>query len=275
MIKPNRTFAPVQRYTARLSALATAAMLGLACAPGAQAAIFGDDEARKAILEIRKLVDNQGKELNRLTERLVDMNQRVERLESASRGNLELNNQLETMRAEIAKLRGQLEAQTNELATTQKRQRDLFGDLDGRVKRFEPQTTTVDGRDITVEPQEKRAYDAALQLFKAGDFKAAVMAFDSLRKQFPKSGYIPSAMYWAGNAHYALRDYKASIAAQQEVARQYPDNPRVPDAMLNMAASQLELGDKRAARKTLETIIDRFPESPAAATAKERLPSVK
>ena len=57
------------------------------------------------------------------------------------------------------------------MATLQKRNRDLYADLDARLKKLEPATLTVDGRTATVDRAEQMAYEAALTQFRSGDFK--------------------------------------------------------------------------------------------------------
>jgi len=136
-------------------------------------ALFGDDEARKAILELRAKVAEME---NRLREKDAELATRIERLEAANRAQLEFANTVDAQRKEIATLRGQVETLTNEVATLQKRNRDLYADLDGRLKSFEPIATTVDGKPATVDRAEQAAYDAALAQFRAGDFRGAAPA---------------------------------------------------------------------------------------------------
>jgi DNA repair exonuclease SbcCD ATPase subunit len=122
---------------------------------------FSDDDARKAILELRQRLSTVQSELGA-------------RLDTAQRNQLEMANQNDSLRQEIARLRGQVESLTNEVATLQKRNRDLYTDLDARIKKFEPSSMTVDGRSATVERSEQAAYDAALAQFHGGDFRGAI-----------------------------------------------------------------------------------------------------
>ncbi|MCL4185322.1 MAG: tetratricopeptide repeat protein [Burkholderiaceae bacterium] len=225
-----------------LSGLGVAVVL-LAAAPGAHA-LFSDDEARKAILDVRGRVQVLQQQTN---ERLDELSRRLERLEQTSRGQLELQSQLDTMRQEIARLRGQLEVQTHELATMQRQLRDQMATVDTRIKRFEPVSTQIDGRTVTVDQSEQRAFD---------------------------SPYMPSVLFWIGSSQFALKDYKSAIASHQALIGQYPDNPRAADALLNVGYAQAESGDRRAARATLESVSSRYPDSQAAALAKERLASL-
>lgn len=243
------------------SALALAVTAAALAAPlQAHAGLFDDDEARRAILDIRARIDA--------------VNARVDG-KADKTTSLDLASQNEQLRGEIARLRGQIEVLTNELANEQRRQKDFYADLDGRLRKLEPQRMTVDGREVDVQQSEQQAYDAALAQFKGGDYKGAGQSFSAFLRSYPQSGYAASAQYWLGNALYAERDYRGAIAAQQVVVSRYADNPKAPDAMLNIASCYTELKDKAAAKKTLETLIAQYPDSNAAQTARQRLVALK
>jgi tol-pal system protein YbgF len=243
------------------STFAAAVMAAFSLAPlQTRAALFEDDEARRAILDIRTRLTNMQSEIDAKADKT---------------NSLDLNNQNEQLRQEIARLRGQIEILTNELANEQKRQKDFYVDLDTRLRKLEPQKATVDGKEVMLEQGEQRTYDAALAYFKAGDYKSAGAAFYDFTRRYPQSGLAASAQYWLGNTYYAQRDYKNAIAAQQVVVKNYPDSPKAPDALLNIASCHMELKDKVAAKKTLETLIGQYPDAPSAQTAKERLAALK
>lgn len=231
-------------------------------------ALFGDDEARKAILELRARVAEME---NKLRDKDAELAMRIERLEAASRAQLEFANTVDAQRKEIATLRGQVETLTNEVVTLQKRNRDLYADVDARLKVFEPISTTVDGKPATIDRAEQTAYDAALNQFRAGEFRAAAGSLQAFLARFPKSAFAASANYWLGNSLYGLKDYKGAIAAQQVVVDRYADSPRAPDALLNIAASQVEMKDTVRARAALNKILADYPNSEAAKVAEERL----
>ncbi|MFM1987560.1 MAG: tol-pal system protein YbgF [Pseudomonadota bacterium] len=253
--------------TRRAARAAAAAALVAATLP-AQAQLFSDDEARRAILDLRSRVDQMQREQVR---RIEDLAARIERLEQTTRGQLELQNQIQAMRQEIASLRGALEVQTNELAKTQRSQRDLATELDGRIKRFEPVAVTIDGRQVNVDQTERRSYEAALATFRNGDFKGALTTFGQFQTAYPQSPYGPSVAYWIGSSQYALKDNKAAIATLQGFARSNPDHPRVPDALLTVGQAQVDLGDRKGAAETFRTVTEKYEGSGAAQTARERL----
>src|SRR5450830_77191 len=245
-----------------LKSVSTAAFLAavVALPMTARAGMFDDDDARKAILDLRNKVEALQKDVAS---------------KSDKNSALSLSDQNDQLRQDVARLRGQLEVWTNELANTQQRQKDFYVDLDSRLAKLEPQKVNVDGKAVSVDVNEQKYYDAALNILKGGDYKGAGSAFGDFLKRYPQSGYAASAQYWLGNSLYAQRDYKGAIAAQQIVVKNYPDNPKVADALLNIASSYTELKDKASARKSLETLIAKYPDSPAAQTGKERMAALK
>jgi tol-pal system protein YbgF len=98
-----------------------------------------------------------------------------------------------------------------------------------------------------------------------------VTSFQNFTRAYPKSALAPSALYWAGNAQFALKDYRAAIATQRQMIATYPDSQKVPDALLNIASCYTELRDNPGARRTLEEIVKNYPGTEAAGKAKQRL----
>jgi tol-pal system protein YbgF len=244
------------------------ALVGFVAMP-AQAQLFADDDARKAILDLRtKFAASEEQARTRNAE----LN---EQLQALRRSLLDLNAQLETMRGEMAKLRGSNEQLLRDVSELQRKQRDLGQAVDERLRKMEPQKVSLDGREFSVDPEEKRQYDEAIALLRAGDFDKANQAFIAFQARWPASGYGPSARYWQGNALYGKRDYKEAIAAFRAFLAKAPDSERASEAMLAIANSQAEMKDKAGARKTLDDLIKAYPKSEAAVAGKERLAALR
>lgn len=231
----------------------------LLAASTAQAGLFDDDEARRAINDMRKAQN--------------------ERIETVSRAQLELVGQLDVLRAELARLRGQVETLQFGQETTNKRQQDYYIDLDSRVRKIETRPEPVAAAPVAAAEAapksdpvaETRDYEAALNLFKSSKFKEAGSAFETFITLYPASELTPSAQFWLGNAHYAQRDCKKAIEAQNLLLSLWPEHARAPDALLAIATCRQELGDSKGARSVLERIVASHPGTPAARTAGERL----
>jgi tol-pal system protein YbgF len=227
--------------------------------PQAAFALFGDEEARKGVADLQKRVEAQQQQL-----------QRIERDATDKRPIIELSNQIDALRQDIANLRGQIEVLANRIDGLDKRQKDLYVDLDTRLRRFE-QTQADKEKATQAAAVEQQAYEAGLAQFKANNYGTAIQSLQSFISTYPQSPLAPSAQYWIGNAYYALRDYKNAIAAQQKVIATWPDSAKAPDAMLNIASSQAEMGDANSSRNTLRTVVSKYPSSAAADQAKQRL----
>ncbi|HEY5800076.1 MAG TPA: tol-pal system protein YbgF [Burkholderiaceae bacterium] len=248
----------------RKSALAAALLSALTVLPlAASAGILEDDEARKAILDLRAKVDALSRDLNARIDTKTDKG-----------ATIDVANQIETLRADVARLRGELEVLSNELSNAQKRQKDFYVDLDARIRKLEPQKVTVDGVEASVDQSEQRTYDNALAVFKAGDYKSAATALAEFTRRYPDSAYAPTAQYMLGTAYYAQRDCRNAIVAHQALVKNYADNPKAPDALLNIASCQRELKDK-AEKKTLQALVAQYPGTEAAKSGKERLNALK
>jgi tol-pal system protein YbgF len=234
-----------------------------------QAALFDDDEARKAILDLRQKVDAQ-------------QQRNVEELKKANEDNaqlrrsiLDLSNQIEVLRADLAKLRGQDEQLARDVAEVQRKQKDIVQGVDERLRKFEPAKVTVDGQEFSASPAEIREFDAALAMLRKGEFTPAQTAFLDFINRYPTSGYRPSALFWLGNAQYALRAYREAVTNFKSLVSIAPDHLRAPEAALSIANCQVELKEIVAARKTLGDLIKVYPQSEAASVAKDRLTKLK
>lgn len=251
-----------------------AALLAAAFAmPAAQAGIFDDDEARKAILDLRAKLEESNRQQNaRQAELNAQMADQIARLNKSL---LDLNAQLETLRAENARLRGQDETTVREVAELQRRVKDMQQGVDDRIRRFEPQKVSLDGREFMAEPDEKKGYDDAMNVFRGGQFADAANLLAAFQKRWPTSGYNESVLFWLGNAYYGKRDYKNAIASFRTLVQQHPDSARAPEALLSIANCQVELKDTRAARATIGELVKAYPKSEAAQAGRERLAALK
>ncbi|MBU0590119.1 MAG: tol-pal system protein YbgF [Gammaproteobacteria bacterium] len=242
-------------------------------AVASHAALFEDDEARKAILDLRQRVEAGRLETE---QRLVNVaRQSEEENASLRRSLLDLQNLIEGLRTEMAKIRGQNEQLARDVAEVQRIQKDTAQSLEDRLRKFEPTKVTLEGKEFTAEPAEIRDFEAALAVFRRSEFAAAQNVFAEFVKRYPKSGYLPSALFWLGNAQYATGNYKDAITNFRALLLQAPDHFRAPEAVLSIANCQIELKDLKGARKTLEELIKAYPQSEAAGPAKDRLARMK
>jgi tol-pal system protein YbgF len=255
-----------------------AVLLAAAClfAGPSHAALFEDDEARRAILELRQKIDQQRQASESALQRQgEELRRATEDNSTLRRSLLDLQTQIEALRGEIARMRGQDEQLARDLSEVQKRQKDMATGVDDRLRKFEPSKISLDGREFTAEPTETRDFEAALAIFRRGEFPPAQTAFADFVKRHPQSGYRTTALFWLGNAQYANRDYRGAIANFRSLLSQAPDHGRAPEALLSIANCQIELKDGPGARRTLGELVKTYPQSEAASAARERLARLK
>ncbi len=235
----------------------------------AQAQLFPDNEARRAIVEVREKTEADRKALT-------DANIRLgEQLQQLQRSLLELNNQVEALRAELAKQRGANEQLARDVADLQRKQKDMVQSMEERVRKIEPLKVSMDGQEFNVDPEEKRQFEDALALLRQGDYPGSSTALVAFQKRWPNSGYSDAARFWHGNSLYGKRDYKESLTVFKAFITAAPEHPRVPEAMLASANAQLEMKDTKAAKALLTDLVKAHPKSEAAVAAKERLAVLK
>lgn len=219
-----------------------------------------------------------------------------------SAGLLDLLGQVQGMREDIARLRGSLEEVTHLQKLADKRQKDLFADLDERQSKLKGALADVDGRlqelasrvlspkeavrlqtsqslaaaaPVPDAESEAKAYEAALGQFKVGNYTAAVEAFQAFLKIHPNGAFASNAHYWLGLSYFSLGDYKSAAASQLRLLRDHPQSPKAPDAMVSLARAQVQLGELDAARNALDQVLDKYPVTRAAEAARKMLTLMK
>ena len=215
--------------------IALAATMSFATLSAAPAHAFADDDARRAILDLREQVHQ-----------ITEQDRRIR---------LEFADQLEMMRHEIMSLRGEIE------------QLKWASDLERRASQDQSGGSSIQVGD----PQEQAAYESPIALFRSGKYKEAADGFSLFLDAYPSSQLAPEARFYRGSSQYATKDFKASIAGLQELISTTPQDPRAADALLIIAASQIELDDLGAAKTSLQRIVKEYPETSAAQTATDRL----
>ena len=265
-----------RRYPPLRAAASLVVALAACWTGSARAGLFDDEEARRAILDLRTRIQAADDASKSRSAELAQTNaQLLEQVQQMRRSLLDLNTQLQAQREDNAKLRGTQEQLAKDLADLQRRLKDAAQNVDERLRKFEPVTVNVDGKDVTVEPDERRAHDAAMAPLRNGDFDKAAAALGAFLQRYPNSGYADAARFWLGNALYGQKNYKDAVSVFRAVVTAAPDHPRAAEALLALANCQVEMKDVKSARKTFEELIKAYPKSEAAAAGKERLGTLK
>lgn len=226
--------------------------------------------------------------LNDIDERLG----RVERVVS-NQSLLTLSQRIDVLEAQVRELRGTVEELQNSNESVRKQQRDLYADLDRRLKLLETALkggaagpaagAAIGGVSAPVGPsgsagaagpEDQAAYNHAFDALKNSDYTGAIAQFKDFLRLYPKSALADNAQYWLGEGYYVTRDYDDASIAFRTVVEQYPQSRKAPDALLKLGYAQYELKHLGDARATLGQVVQKYPGTDAAKLAAERLTKI-
>jgi tol-pal system protein YbgF len=244
------------RFVPRFVAFCCSAMLALPAH-----AFLSDSEARKQVVDLRA-------ELMQTIEGL------RQRIDTVGKNQLGFANQIEAMRADVARMTGQIEVLTHSLESAHKRQQDFYVDLDNRLRKLEAAAAAPpqEAAPPKLDPQtEMRDYEAALGLFRAAKYKEAQVGFETFIAAYPKATLLPNAYYWLGSSLYQQKLFPKAVEVYGKIPAAWPTDAKAPDALFGRANAQVEAKDVKGAIESLELLIQKYPNSPAAESARSRL----
>jgi tol-pal system protein YbgF len=245
-----------------------AALMGLLLSASVQAGIFDDEEARKQVLQLRSQMAD--------TQRALEL--RIGELEAQARNRsiIDLFNQVETLKAEFARLRGQLELLQNEMENTQKRQRDLYVDLDGRLRKMEAQQAEQAARAAAVAAAPPPLASMPPGVVGPAGATPPPAVADPSRAMPPGAVVAPPTAidpvgeqraYDQGLEHFRAGRFAEAVTAFQLFTRNFPRSTLVPSAQYWIGNSLYATRDFRGAIATQRQLITQYPDSTKASDA--------
>jgi tol-pal system protein YbgF len=212
-----------------------------------------------------------------------------------NRGVVQLLNQVEALNGDISRLRGQIEMLTNEIANAQKRQRDMYVDLDTRVRRIE-QGASSGKKDEGLSALEERvrkleqggsspqgAIPAPVTTAPVVSPPAATSAaatpvpvVATTAATPPSAGSAPSLppatlsstdqagiqrAYENAYSNYRINDYQGAIRGFDSFLKTYPKHQLAANAQYWIGESYFQLRDYRAAIEAQRRLLGTYPDS--------------
>ena len=262
------------------------------------AGVFEDDEARRAILDLRQRVENlrqaqQSSEsslqravdgMGKLQQTLRDQTTKDVQQETSrmQQGLLQLQSQIDGLKQSISEMRGNSDQLARDISLLQKSQKEALVGIDQRLAKMEerfakqePVMVQLDGLEFQAEPAEKKDYELALATFRKGEFAGAIQAFSMFLRKYPDSGFRQSGLFWLASAKYVKQDYLDAANQLKAFAAMNEGHAKFPEALLTLGNAQIELKLPQDAKKTLNDLVDQYPNTDAAAAAKSRLAKLK
>jgi tol-pal system protein YbgF len=202
---------------------------------------FADDDARKAIVELRQQIKT-----------LQEANQRAR---------IQLSDQIEGLEQEVMRLRGDMEQMGRPSGSNN------APGAPGAAAAATSRAPDAKSED----PREQAGYDQAMESFRKGQYKETIDTLMAFMTLYPDSKLAPAALFYLGSSRYAQKDYKGAMTQLQGMIQKYPTHPRAPDALLVIAGCQVELNNRAGAKASLQRIVKDYKGTPAADTAAKRL----
>lgn len=204
---------------------------------------------------------------------------------------LDLIQTVERLQADLRELRGEVERLGNDSESLNRRQRELYLDLDRRLQGIEAGgrpaggaeggaagAAAIDPRPVTAhaagggdDGAQRTAYDQAFKLLQEGRYPQAIAAFQQYLQVYPEGRFVDNAQYWLGEAYYVTRDFPTALGEFNRVVAEFPESQKVPDAMLKIGYVHYELKQWDDARNTLTAVAQRVPGTTIARLAEQRL----
>jgi tol-pal system protein YbgF len=222
--------------------------------------------------------------LQRLERRVAVISDLVLQVEGLKRSNRELLGRVETLEYRLQKL--------------ERKQRELYLDLDQRIGALQGGTPSA-GQPSTEAGTEKakaspapvpkssgkpanprevrKAYDAAYALLQPPkrDYQKAIAAFSKFLERYPRNEFTDNALYWLGETYYVTGDNQSALARFDELLQQFPASEKAPGALLKKGYILQAMGRKKEARAVFQKLVQQYPDASVARMARSRLKQLK
>jgi tol-pal system protein YbgF len=209
------------------------------------------DAQRKGFADQKVIIDDMGKDLRAIRERVDDTNVRVS-----------------NVREEIEALRNSIPVAPPISAAP------TVPVGDPNAPPAPAPTTGPAPLPSTAGLSPTRMFDTARADYAAGQWSLAVTGFDAFLKTFPRSEMADDAQFLIGETYYAQNTWMDAIAAYNAVIQNYPMGNAVPEAYYKRGLAQERLGQLDEARESWNTVMQTAPDSDAGRLAKQNLDRV-
>ena len=99
----------------------------------------------------------------------------------------------------------------------------------------------------------------------------ALQEFGDYLKYYPRMPYAPNAQYQIGDIYFNAGNYDAALKAFDLVLEKFPENNKTPDALYMKGLTLVRMRHPTAGSKEFQEVLKRYPRSEIAAKAREQL----
>ncbi|HEY3160155.1 MAG TPA: tetratricopeptide repeat protein [Vicinamibacterales bacterium] len=208
------------------------------------------DASRKGFADQKVVIDDMGKDLRAIRERVDDTNVRVS-----------------NVREEIEALRSSIPVAPSGAISA------APVDPNAPPAPLPAPTTGTPPSPAGLSPT--RMFDTARADYAAGQWSLAITGFDAFLKTFPRSEMADDAQFLIGETYYAQNRWMDAISAYTAVIQNYAMGDKVSEAYYKRGLAQERVGDLDAARESWNAVLQRTQEGdPVRALARQNLDRV-
>jgi len=189
---------------------------------------------------------------------------------------------VQAMQEEFAGIRGGIEANRHFIGTRYDDLAKQLTGMDNRIQAIEDRLMLFSGQLSKalqkIAPEvagETDMYQKALDLVATANYLEAASIFSKFIGKYPKSEFVPKAMFWIADCYHSSGDHRRAIKEFQTYIDKHKRSNKVPEAILKQGNSFYALGMEEEARAFYDKVLQSYPSSSAASQARERISRIE
>ncbi len=199
--------------------------------------------------------------------------------QTGGRGMVQLLNQVDALNGELNKLRGKIEELGHGVSTAEKRQRDMYLDLDTRMRRVEQNAAASQKKEqemIAALEERLRKLEQSVQAMQTQPAIPAPVNTGAASEAPPPSGATtaaatttavapaadsPQRAYETAMGSYRASDYQAAINGFLGFLKMHPQHTLAANAQYWTGDAYFQLRDYKSAIEAQRKLLSTYPES--------------
>jgi tol-pal system protein YbgF len=118
-------------------------------------------------------------------------------------------------------------------------------------------------------------YNEAFNTLQAGNNRAAREQFKKFLNTYKTSELADNAQFWIGESYYREKKFEEAILSFEDLIKNYPKSAKIPEAYYKQALSFSAINDPVAAKTKLEMLLNEYPDNELAQRAKQKLQEIE
>lgn len=124
-------------------------------------------------------------------------------------------------------------------------------------------------------PTPESVYNEAFNTLQAGNNRAAREQFKKFLNSYKTSELADNAQFWIGESYYREKKFEEAILSFEDLIKNYPRSAKIPEAYYKQALSFSAINDSVAAKTKLEMLLNEYPDNELAQRAKQKLQEIE